>query len=50
MLQSMSQGKITIRDLYPHLSEDELAKAEENFDRYLELVWRIYERIEREGK
>jgi len=50
MLRNMSQGKITIRDLYSHLSEDELLEAEENIDRYLEVVWRIYERLEREGK
>lgn len=38
----------TIRDLYPHLSEGELAKAEENLDRYLEIVLRIFERLEAE--
>lgn len=35
----------TIRDLYPHLSEEQLKEAEEHFERYLELVLRIYERI-----
>lgn len=36
---------ITIRDLYPNLSEEELRIAEENLDRYLELASWIYERI-----
>lgn len=38
----------SVRDLYPHLSEEELHEAEENLDRYLELILRIYERIERD--
>lgn len=38
----------TIRDLYPRLSETELAQAEQNFDRYLALALRIFERIESE--
>lgn len=36
---------ITIRDLYPHLNDEELKEAEENLERYLELILRIYERI-----
>jgi len=36
----------TIRDLYPNLSDHELAEAEENIERYLALVLRIYERIQ----
>ncbi|MES2216392.1 MAG: hypothetical protein V4481_03785 [Patescibacteria group bacterium] len=46
----MSQPRITTRDLYPHLSEEELAEADENLDRYIELVLRIYERLEAEGQ
>jgi hypothetical protein len=42
--------EITIRDLYPHLSEDQLKEAEENLERYLELVLRIYERIRGDPK
>jgi hypothetical protein len=38
--------EITIRDLYPHLSEERLQEAEENLERYLEVVLRIYERIQ----
>lgn len=39
----------TIRDLYPHLSEKELTEAEDNLDRYLALVLRIFERVESEA-
>jgi hypothetical protein len=38
----------TISDLYPNLSEDELAEAEQNLDQYLSLVLRIFERMELE--
>ena len=38
----------TIRDLYPHLSDDELRQAEENLDRYLSIALRIFERVEAE--
>ena len=34
-----------IRDLYPHLNEEELKQAEENLRRYVELELRVYERI-----
>jgi hypothetical protein len=37
---------LSIRDLYPSLSNDELAEAEENIDRYLAVVLRIFERLE----
>ena len=37
-----------IRDLYPHLSEKELAEAEDNLERYLSIVLRIFERVESE--
>lgn len=40
--------KPTIRDLYPHLSEPELANAEANLERYVALVLRIFERVESE--
>jgi hypothetical protein len=38
----------TIRDLYPHFTEQELAEAEDNLERYLALVLRIFERMESE--
>ena len=39
----------TIRDLYPHFTEAELADAEDNLERYLTLVLRIFERVELEA-
>jgi hypothetical protein len=39
----------TIHSLYPNLNEKELAKAEENLERYLALVLRMFERMEIEG-
>jgi hypothetical protein len=36
----------TIRDLYPHFNDKELAAAKENLERYLVLVLRIFERLE----
>lgn len=36
----------TIRDLYPHYAEKELAEAEDNLERYLTLVLCIFERRE----
>ena len=36
---------ITIRGLYPNLSEDQLNEAEEILERYIELAVRMYKRI-----
>lgn len=41
---------ITIHDLYPRLDEEQLKEAEENLERYLELVLRIYERIQKDSQ
>ena len=38
----------TIAELFPNLTPDELKEAEENLDRYLKLVLRIFERVEPE--
>jgi len=38
----------TIRDLYPHLTEKQLAEVEDILERYLTLVLRIFERTETE--
>lgn len=35
-----------LRDLFPELSEKELEEAEENLVAYLEVVMRIYQRIQ----
>ena len=36
----------TIRDLYPHFTDEQLAEAEDNLERYLALVLSIFERRE----
>ena len=47
-LSDMSKPSLKIKELYPTLSEAELAQAEDNLERYLALVLRIFERIEAE--
>jgi hypothetical protein len=42
--------RITIRDLYPHMSEGELAVAEANLQRYIALIVRIHDRLKAQGK
>lgn len=44
------KGDLTIEDLYPELSPDELAKAEFNLHGYLDVVKRIWERLETESR
>jgi len=41
---------ITIRDLYPHMTEEELAVAEANLKRYVAVIVRIYDRLQAEGR
>ena len=38
----------TLRDLYPDLTDEELEEAEENLQGYLNVVLRIYERLQAE--
>ena len=46
----MNQKSVpNIRDLYPHLSDEELAVAEANLDQYLRVILRIVERLESEA-
>lgn len=40
----------TLRDLYPNLNEEELSEVEDTLEQYLELVLRIFERVEAEEK
>ena len=35
----------TFRELFPEIPEDQLKEAEENFNRYIDVVLRIYERV-----
>lgn len=43
--QENPKRKLTIRDAFPALPEDEEAEAEARLTRYVALVYRIYERI-----
>jgi hypothetical protein len=46
MLVSMVETSIpTLKELYPTLTDNQLKEAEENLDGYLEIVWRIYQRV-----
>jgi hypothetical protein len=44
------QKPITIRQLYPDMSDEELAAAEANLTRYVAMIARIYGRLKAEGK
>ena len=44
------KAEITLRDLYPHFTEDQLVAAELNIRRYLAVIVRIAERLEAEGR
>lgn len=46
----MEQKIPTIHELYPHLTDEECALAEDNIERYLALVLRIFERLETEAE
>jgi DNA-directed RNA polymerase specialized sigma subunit len=39
---------LTIKDLYPDYTPEEQREAAETWNRYLTLVWRIYNRVKRE--
>jgi hypothetical protein len=40
---------ITLRDLYPHFTDDQLEEAEANLERYLTVMMRIADRLRSEG-
>lgn len=40
----------TIASLYPHLKPSEQAEVDYTLKRYVALVWRIYQRLQREKK
>ncbi len=48
IVRSSENRKVTIRDLYPSLSEDQLKEVEETLHNYAAIAWRICERLERE--
>lgn len=41
-------SSITLRDLFPDVSDEQLAGLEEMLHGYLSVLWRIYERLKRE--
>ena len=45
-----NEQPITIRDLYPHMSEADLAVAAANLRRYVAVLLRIHDRLRAEGK
>ena len=45
-----NERPITIRDLYPHMTDEELAVAEANLKRYVAVLVRIHDRLKAEGK
>jgi hypothetical protein len=47
MISSMPK-KITLRDLFPNVSDRELEEIGETLHGHCAVVWRIYERLERE--
>jgi aryl carrier-like protein len=40
---------ITLHDLYPHFTDEQLEEAEANLERYLAVMMRIAERLRAEG-
>jgi hypothetical protein len=42
------ERKITIREVYPTFSDEQLAEAETTFRRYIAVMVRIYERVRAE--
>ena len=44
------ESDITLRDLYPNFSENQLAEAEVNFRRYLAVLIAMAERLHGEGR
>jgi hypothetical protein len=43
------EEKPSLRALFPNLTEEQLHDVEEAFHAYLDIAWRIYERLERES-
>jgi hypothetical protein len=43
-----ARKQVTVQDLYPELSEDQLKEVEETLHNYAAIAWRVCERLERE--
>jgi len=50
MTEDKKDKPIRIRDLYPHMSDEELAEAEANLKAYVAVIVRIDDRIKAAGK
>jgi hypothetical protein len=46
--QGSNKETPSLRDLFPTLSDQQLSAVEDTFHGYLEIAWKIYERLERE--
>ena len=49
MEPNRSRKRITVRELFPNLSEDQLKEVEETLHNYAAIAWRVCERLEREN-
>jgi hypothetical protein len=47
-MESMPDRKLTIRQLYPDLTEQQLKKVAETLYNYAAIAWRVCERLELE--
>lgn len=45
-----NRAKALLRELFPDYTEEQLEEADQNFERYLQVVLRIYDRIKSEQK
>jgi len=41
----MNGKRITIQDLYPNMTEEQLERAAYSLQRYAEIVWRVQQRL-----
>ena len=49
MISNDEKENLTLQRLYPDYTAEELAEAEDTLKRYLDLVWRIYNRARRDN-
>jgi len=47
-LQKPNKEERSLRDLFPNLGEEQLKEVEDTFYGYLEIAWRVHERLQRE--
>jgi len=45
---SPKKKPVTLKDLYPDLGPEDLERLDEWYERYAEIILRIFERLERE--